>query len=62
MEISPLLGHTLASAINEDRHVPMLEAAIRWTARALDANESLIRDMVRKRVSWVLKLASLDEK
>ena len=41
MEISPLLGHALASAINEDRHVPMLEAAIRWTARALDANEQL---------------------
>ena len=31
MEVSPLLGHALASAINEDRHVPMLEAAIRWT-------------------------------
>ncbi|MFL6793740.1 MAG: DUF445 domain-containing protein, partial [Sphingomicrobium sp.] len=34
-EVSPLLGHALASAINEDRHVPMLEAAIRWMARAL---------------------------
>src|SRR5256885_2251504 len=32
-EISPLLGHALASAINEDRHVPMLEAAIRRAAR-----------------------------
>lgn len=62
MEVSPLLGHALASAINEERHVPMLEAAIRWTARALDANESLIRDMVRKRTNWVLKLAGLDEK
>src|SRR3954447_18527622 len=41
MEVSPLLGHALASAINEDRHVPMLEAAIRWSARALDANEPL---------------------
>ena len=40
MEVAPLIGHALASAINEDRHVPMLEAAIRWTARALDANES----------------------
>src|SRR3954471_16073661 len=47
MEVSPLLGHALASAINEDRHVPMLEAAIRWTARALDANEPLIRQMVK---------------
>jgi uncharacterized membrane-anchored protein YjiN (DUF445 family) len=62
MEVSPLLGHALASAINEDRHVPMLEAAIRWTARALDANEPLIRDMVHKKANWVLKLAGLDAK
>jgi uncharacterized membrane-anchored protein YjiN (DUF445 family) len=62
MEISPLLGHALASAINEDRHVPMLEAAIRWTARALEANEQLIRDMVHKKANWVLKIAGLDEK
>ncbi|HJP69888.1 MAG TPA: DUF445 domain-containing protein [Sphingomicrobium sp.] len=61
-ELSPLLGHALASAINEDRHVPMLEAAIRWTARALDANEQLIRDMVEKKANWVLKLAGLDTK
>jgi len=62
MEVSPLLGAALASAINEDRHVPMLEAAIRWTSRALDANEGLIRDMVHKRANWVLKLAGLDAK
>jgi len=62
MEVAPLLGHALASAINEDRHVPMLEAAIRWTARALDANEQLIRDMVQKKANWVLKLAGLDTK
>src|SRR3982751_3026125 len=62
MEVSPLLGHALASAINEDRHVPMLEAAIRWMARALDANEPLIRGMVKKKANWVLKLAGLDAK
>jgi uncharacterized membrane-anchored protein YjiN (DUF445 family) len=62
MEVSPLLGHALASAINDDRHVPMLEAAIRWMARALDANEPLIRDMVHKKANWVLKLAGLDAK
>ncbi|MEO7635133.1 MAG: DUF445 domain-containing protein, partial [Sphingomicrobium sp.] len=62
MEVSPLLGHALASAINEDRHVPMLEAAIRWMARALDANEHLIREMVHKKANWVLKLAGLDAK
>jgi uncharacterized membrane-anchored protein YjiN (DUF445 family) len=62
MEVSPLLGHALASAINEDRHVPMLEAAIRWLARALDANEELIREMVHKKANWVLRLAGLDAK
>ena len=60
MEVSPLLGHALASAINEDRHVPMLEAAIRWTARALDDNEGMIRELVHKRASWVLRVAGLD--
>ena len=62
MQVAPLIGHALASAINEDRHVPMLEAAIRWTARALDANEELIREMVHKKANWVLKLAGLDAK
>jgi uncharacterized membrane-anchored protein YjiN (DUF445 family) len=62
MEVAPLLGHALASAINEDRHVPMLEAAIRWMARALDANEELIRQMVHKKANWALKLAGLDAK
>ncbi len=62
MEVSPLLGHALASAINDDRHVPMLEAAIRWMARALEANEPLIRDMVRTKANWILKLAGLDSK
>jgi uncharacterized membrane-anchored protein YjiN (DUF445 family) len=62
LEVAPLLGHALASAINEDRHVPMLEAAIRWMARALQANEELIRDMVHKKANWVLKIAGLDAK
>lgn len=61
-EVAPLIGHALASAINEDRHVPMLEAAIRWLARAADANEGLIREMVKKRTNWVLKLAGIDAK
>ncbi len=60
MEVAPLLGHALASAINEERHVPLLEAAIRWMARALEANEELIREMVHKRANWVLKLAGID--
>jgi uncharacterized membrane-anchored protein YjiN (DUF445 family) len=62
LEVAPLLGHALASAINEERHVPLLEAAIRWMARALDANEPLIREMVHKRASWILKIAGIDSR
>jgi uncharacterized membrane-anchored protein YjiN (DUF445 family) len=62
MEVAPLLCHALASAINEDRHVPMLEAAIRWMARALEANEPLIRDMVHSKANWILKLAGIDSR
>ena len=62
MEVAPMLGHALASAINEDRHVPMLEAAIRWMARALEANEGLIRDMVHSKANWILKLAGIDSR
>ncbi len=62
MEVSPLLGHALASAINQERHIPLLEAAIRFMARALEANEPLIRDIVHKRANWVLKLAGIDSR
>ena len=62
MEVAPLMGHALASAINEDRHVPMLEATIRWTARSLEANEPLIRDMVHSKANWILKLAGIDSR
>ena len=62
MEVAPLLGHALASAINDDRHVPLLEGAIRWMARALEANESLIRDMVHSKANWILKLAGIDSR
>jgi uncharacterized membrane-anchored protein YjiN (DUF445 family) len=61
-EVSPLLGAALASAIEDNRHIPLLEAAIRTLSRALEVNEPLIREMVRKRASWVLRLAALDEK
>jgi hypothetical protein len=37
----------------------MLEAAIRWMSRALEANEPLIREMVHNKANWVLKLAGL---
>jgi uncharacterized membrane-anchored protein YjiN (DUF445 family) len=62
LEVSPLLGQTLAAAIDEDRHVPILDSLITWAGRTLDANEDLIRDMVHQRAGWIMRLAGLDEK
>jgi uncharacterized membrane-anchored protein YjiN (DUF445 family) len=62
LEVSPLLGQTLDSAISTERHVPMLDGIITWAGRTLDANEDMIRDMVNQRAGWVLRLAGLDER
>ena len=62
LEVSPLLGQTLDSAITEDRHVPLLDGIVTWAGRTLDANEAMIRNMVRERAGWIVRLAGLDEK
>ena len=62
VEIAPLLGQTLEAAMTEERHVPMVDSIVTWAGRSLDANEDLIRNMVRERAGWILKLAGLDMK
>ena len=62
IEISPLLGQTMAAAITEERHVPVVDAIVTWAGRTLDANEDIIRNMVHQRAGWILRLAGLDEK
>jgi uncharacterized membrane-anchored protein YjiN (DUF445 family) len=62
LEVSPLLGQALDSAITTERHVPMLDGIVTWAGRTLDANEDIIRDMVQKRAGWIMRLAGLDEK
>jgi uncharacterized membrane-anchored protein YjiN (DUF445 family) len=62
MEASPMLGQSMEAAIDEDRHIPLLDGIITWAGRTLDANEEMIRSMVSQRANWVMKLAGLDEK
>ena len=59
--VSPLLGRALAAAIAEERHLPVLDAVIRWAARVLSANEHLIRQMVHDRAGSILRWTGLDE-
>ena len=62
MEVAPLLGHMLGSAVASDKHHPLLDQIIGWAAHTLDDNESAIRAMIRERTAWILRLASLDSK
>jgi uncharacterized membrane-anchored protein YjiN (DUF445 family) len=62
LEVAPLLGKSLAAAMTDERHVPLLDSIVTWAGRTLDANEDLIREMVHSRAGWILRLAGLDEK
>ncbi|WP_184088270.1 DUF445 domain-containing protein [Sphingomonas xinjiangensis] len=61
LEIAPLLGRALEAAMAGDRHRPLLDGAIRWAAKVLEANEHLIRAMVHERSGAVMRWTGLDE-
>jgi uncharacterized membrane-anchored protein YjiN (DUF445 family) len=61
MEVSPMLGSAVEAAIEGNRHEPLIDAAIQWAGKALDANEFMIRDAVRDRTAWLLRVANVDE-
>jgi uncharacterized membrane-anchored protein YjiN (DUF445 family) len=60
MEIAPLLGQALQTAIAENRHVPLLDGIVRWAGRVVEANEPIIREMVKARAGAVLRWTGLD--
>lgn len=62
LEVSPLLGQMLEAAIADKRHLPVLEALLRWAGMTLEANEGLVRGMIHERANALLRLTGLDEK
>ena len=60
-DVAPILGRMMQAAIAEQRHAPLLDGAIRWGAKALAANEHLIRAMVHERAGSILRWTGLDE-
>jgi uncharacterized membrane-anchored protein YjiN (DUF445 family) len=60
MEVAPLAGQLLAAAIAEGRHRPVINAAILWTGRTLEANEDLFRHMIAERAGSILRWTGLD--
>lgn len=61
LEVAPLLGRALETAMKEDRHRPLLDGIVHWAAKVLDANEYMIRQMVHERSGSVMRWTGLDE-
>jgi uncharacterized membrane-anchored protein YjiN (DUF445 family) len=62
LEIAPLLGQMLEAAIADKRHLPLLDAILRWAGLTLEANEDLVRAMIHQRANALLRLTGLDER
>ena len=61
LDVAPLAGKLMATAMDEGRHRPMINAAILWVGRTLDANEALFRQMIHERAGSILRWTGLDE-
>ena len=61
LDVAPMLGKLMAAAMDEGRHRPMINAAILWVGRTLDANEALFRQMIHERAGSILRWTGLDE-
>jgi len=62
LEVAPLLGRMLEAAIADKRHLPLIEGAVRWAGSTLEANEDLVRTMIRERANALLRWTGIDER
>ena len=62
LEVSPLVGQMLGTAIADRRHMPVIESLVRWTGLTLEDNEALIRELIHSRANAILRWTGLDER
>ena len=62
LEVAPLLGSVVETAIADKRHGPVIDSLIRWAGLTVEDNEELLRDMIHRRANAVLRWTGLDEK
>jgi uncharacterized membrane-anchored protein YjiN (DUF445 family) len=61
LDVAPLAGQLLAASLADGRHRPVINAAILWVGRTLEANETLFRQMIHDRAGSILRWTGLDE-
>ncbi len=62
LDVAPLLGQILNAAIADGRHLPIMDSIVKWSAKTLEANEQLIRDMVHEKANGIMRFTGLDER
>jgi len=62
LEVSPLLGRMLETAMGDDRHMPLMDGFIRWAGLTLEDNEETVREVIHARANAVLRWTGLDER
>ncbi|MEO7248154.1 MAG: DUF445 domain-containing protein, partial [Novosphingobium sp.] len=62
LDIAPLLGGLLDSAIADGRHMPLMDGILRWAGVTLEANEDLLRQLIHERANGILRWTGLDER
>ncbi len=61
IDVSPLVGRMLESAMADRRHLPLIDGFVRWAGLTLEDNEDTIRSIIHDRVNGVLRWAGLDK-
>lgn len=61
LEVSPLIGQMLTTAIADNRHMGVIDSLVRWAGLTLEDNEELIRELIHRRANAVLRWTGLDE-
>jgi len=62
LEVSPLLGQMLAAGIADKRHLPLLDALIRWAGLTLEDNEEMVRQIIHEKANAVIRWTGLDDR
>jgi uncharacterized membrane-anchored protein YjiN (DUF445 family) len=62
LEVSPLLGQMLSAAIADKRHLPLLDALVRWAGLTLEDNEAMVRQIIHEKANAVIRWTGLDER
>jgi uncharacterized membrane-anchored protein YjiN (DUF445 family) len=62
LEVSPLLGQLVETAIADKRHLPVIDSLVRWAGLTLEDNEDMVREMIHARANAILRWTGLDER